>query len=102
MANEESEKPGQAYHIVCNPADAAWTVEGATFTHDCYVCGHKVMMAPSSERFLKAHPESKIVCTSCVVAEKVPMPTEFRLPASIETIRAEATRAIPNTRRNRN
>jgi hypothetical protein len=89
-------------HIVCAPADGAWTTRGASFDHRCSKCSKHVMLALSGQRLLRTNPAARLICVPCfvvVLAEKGEA-VEL-LPPSGEQL-AEAKTAIPNMWRERN
>jgi hypothetical protein len=83
--------------VVCAPADSPMVVPGSDFTHVCE-CGTRVMLAPSGQRYLKAHPAAKVICYGCIPDDDV----DAILAADIETIISEARTAQHNFYRERN
>ncbi len=52
--------------LMCALADAPLKVPGSAFKLTCSQCGRRVMVAPSGQKFLKAHPLARIECIECV------------------------------------
>jgi hypothetical protein len=83
--------------IMCALADAPLVIPGTSFGHCCSVCGRKIMLAPTGQAFLKAHPEAKLVC-NCQMGNV----TAAGFTAPLEQMLEETERAVPNLRRRRN
>ena len=90
--------------VVCALADVEMTVPGAVFDRVCSKCARRVMIAPSGQRMLEAHPGaaiSSIICMVCFVdlasAGKV-----WDIIEPTDEQMEELKGAIPNVRRERN
>lgn len=83
--------------LVCATADAPRKVPGSVFGHVCSDCSVRVMMAPTGQKFLKANPDAKIVCTPCFVARAMSGPVDgIRLAGSADEMAQEIRSACPN------
>jgi hypothetical protein len=91
--------PEEAPTLVCMPlAQAAMVARNSTTNQKCSKCQQRVLLAPSGQRYLKAHPEAVIVCAPCFAPE----PGDYEMAAPDAEIRGEMATAQPNTWRNRN
>lgn len=89
--------------LVCARADADWTTRGSSFDRTCAKCGWHVMVAVSSQRFLKKRPETPILCEQCWLALGGLGPEdEVRLPDKPEAVAEEIRGAVPNNWSKRN
>lgn len=85
--------------LVCALADSPMTVPGSIYTRTCSHCRRAVMIAPSGQSVLAAHPQASIVCDHCFK----PDPDDaFGLAGTTQEIRNEVRNARPNLHRTRN
>jgi hypothetical protein len=54
--------------VVCAFADAPLTVPGSDFSRVCSGCSKRLMVAPSGQQFIEAHPSAVVICLDCAVA----------------------------------
>lgn len=87
--------------IVCEFADAEWTVPGSVFTHACAECKRLLMTAPSGQKMLQKYPEARLICRACYGPIR-DTPHKLELAGTVEEIAQECVNARPNLRRQRN
>ncbi|HEY1897034.1 MAG TPA: hypothetical protein VGG62_12205 [Terracidiphilus sp.] len=92
---------GNDVRIICMPADAEMTTEGAVFDRRCATCSRFVMLAATGQRLLRERPEIEIMCLPCFQATRKP-DDEIALAAPEEEIDRELDTLRPNLRRERN
>ncbi len=85
--------------IVCAPADSPMAPAGSIFTRACYLCGARLMLAPSGQQFVKDHPEAKTICRRCVPENAT---VDLGKGPPLEDIVRDVLSAIPNPYRNLN
>ena len=85
--------------LICERADAPFTVANSTFDRQCGQCAARVMMAPSGRKKLEHNPSMRVLCTCCF-SKLSPGQTRM-LPQSAEQI-LELRSLQPNTWRFRN
>ncbi len=91
---------------MCAHADSEMTVAGSVFDKSCSVCGRRVMVAPTGQRFLAEQATSddpvQIVCGICYMNDISDPDVETMLCRPIEEHVEEAKTFEPNRRRDRN
>src|SRR4051812_202484 len=88
--------------IVCLSSNAPLAVKGSTFDKTCRVCGTHVMVAPSGQEYLRAHPEAEVMCLQCFQKSNQKLEDCKLAAPDKETILREVRSAEPNRHRNRN
>lgn len=79
--------------------DAPIAAAGSSTDRKCSKCAKAVLLAPSGQRFMKANPDTIILCIRCFRPEEYGTGSPA---ASAEELKAEFRTAQPNTYRGRN
>lgn len=93
--------------LVAALADSEFTAPGSSFDKTCKYCGRLVMLAPTSQRMLRKHPDAIITCVPCFSDAYDSKPEVFDraekiLAGTPDEVAREINSAVPNLRRNRN
>jgi hypothetical protein len=86
--------------LICEPADAPWTVPGSTFNRVCTKCFRRVMVAPTSLDIMKEFHKVTILCVPCFLKEPIVEGVEYRGPTQAQMM--ERRKTMPNFWRERN
>ena len=86
--------------IVCMRADSPLTIPGSIYDRRCAKCLTPVMIAPTGQAYLKAHPDATIICPDCLPNKYETVGNGLTAPA--EEIVEEMKTMEPNLRRYRN
>ncbi len=79
--------------LICGLATAPLMVRGSSFNERCARCWAHLMIPPSGQRFLKAHPLTTTICWKCFRPEDY---DNADMATDTETVRAELRDLVPN------
>lgn len=86
--------------LVCMRATAPFTVPGSDSSRSCSECGARVMIAPSGQSMLKAHPRARLICVRCFRSNL--RPEDVVGVPDLDATLEEMQRAVPNLWKERN
>jgi hypothetical protein len=90
------------YILVCAPATAPTTAAGSVFDRCCWRCQRRVMIAPTGQRLLRKHPDTKIQCLPCTEATWITGSPWILAAANRDELRREKESEQPNFWKERN
>lgn len=87
--------------IMCALADERLTTKNATYDQVCILCGRKLMLASSGQKWLAENPDAETVCSECVLKN----PADYAVKGFAGTpddFQRDLQQVIPNPRGGRN